>query len=250
VQSVVARVAVDASGLNIDQDVDLEAIDETGAPVPGVEVLPQTAHVSIEVARELAYATLPVVPVITGSPASGYRVAAVTVSPTTVTVSGEATSVTPLSSVSTLPVDVTGLTGPLDTSVDADLPADVSLVGATSLQVHVDIQPDTGSRTWQVGVRIDGARAAREYALSATTVLVTLGGPVPVLDTVDAGTIVASVEVGDLAVGRHEVDVTVAPIEGLDLLDVAPPRLRVDVSRPAVASPSASFGASASPATP
>jgi YbbR domain-containing protein len=250
VQSVVARVAVDASGLNIDQDVDLEAIDETGAPVPGVEVLPETAHVSIEVARELAYATLPVVPVISGSPAAGYRVTAASVSPTTVTVSGEATSVTPLSSVSTLPVDITGLTEPLDTSVGADLPADVSLVGAGSMQVHVDIQPDSGSRTWQVGVRIDGARGTREYALSPTTVLVTFGGPVPVLDSVDAGTIVASVVVGDLAVGRHEVDVTVAPVEGLDLLDVAPAQVRVDVSRPAVTSPSASLGPSASPVTP
>ena len=54
-----ARVAVDASGINIDQDVDLEAVDETGAVVPGVEVLPERAHVSIEVARQLAYATLP-----------------------------------------------------------------------------------------------------------------------------------------------------------------------------------------------
>ena len=66
VQSVVARVAIDASGLNVDQDVDLEAIDDTGAPVPGVELIPQRVHVSIDVARELAYATLPVVPVLPG----------------------------------------------------------------------------------------------------------------------------------------------------------------------------------------
>ena len=42
VQSVVARVAVDASGLNVDQDVDLEATDETGAPVPGCGAHPAT----------------------------------------------------------------------------------------------------------------------------------------------------------------------------------------------------------------
>ena len=71
VQAVVARVAIDASGLNVDQDVDLEAVDETGAPVPGVEIIPQRVHVRIDVARELAYATLPVVPVLTGEPGAG-----------------------------------------------------------------------------------------------------------------------------------------------------------------------------------
>lgn len=240
VQSVVARVAVDASGLNIDQDVDLEAVDDTGAQVPGVEVLPESAHVSIEVARELAYATLPVIPAVTGSPAPGYRLVSVVASPTTLTVSGEAAAVTSLTSVATQPVDITGLTDSLVASVEADLPADVSVVGAGTVQVQVTIEAETGSRTWQVGVRLEGARSTREYALSASTVQVTFGGSLPVLETLDPGTIVAAVDVGDLSVGRHEVNVTVTPIEGLDLLDVAPATIRVDVSRAAAASPVAS----------
>ncbi len=105
---MVARVAVDASGLNVDQDVDLEATDETGAPVPGVELIPQRVHVSIDVARELAYATLPVVPVLTGEPAPGYRVSSVSADPQTLTVSGEAAAVERLSSISTQPLDISG----------------------------------------------------------------------------------------------------------------------------------------------
>lgn len=237
VQAVVARVAVDASGLNIDQDVDLEAIDETGASVPGVEVLPERARVSIEVARELAYATLPVVPALMGDPAPGYRVAAVGATPTTVTVSGEAAAVAGLSSVPTRPLDVTGSTDSLEGTVEPDLPPDVSLVGGGAVQVLVTIEMESGSRTWQVGVRLLGARPSREYALSASTVHVTFAGPVPVLDSLDPGTIVAAVEVGELSVGRHEVSVSVTPIEGLDMLGVAPATIRVDVARPS--SPSA-----------
>ncbi|MFN8520678.1 MAG: CdaR family protein [Chloroflexota bacterium] len=247
VQSVVARVAVDASGLNIDEDVDLEAIDETGATVPGVEVLPERAHVSIEVARELAYATLPVVPVITGTPAAGYRVTSVTVTPTTLTVSGEAAAVTRLSSVSTQPLDVTGSTDSLEGSVDPDLPADVSAVGGGTVQVQVTIEAATGSQTWQVGVQLEGARANREYALSASTTQVTFGGPLPVLASVDPSTIVAAVDVGELSVGRHEVSVTVRPIEGLELLGVAPATIRVDVSRPASESAAPSAPVASSP---
>jgi hypothetical protein len=81
-------------------------------------------------------------------------------------------------------------------------------------------------------------RRNREYALSASTVQVTFAGPVPVLESVDTATIVAAVEVGELRIGRHEVDVTVAPIDGLELLDVAPSTIRVDVSQAAAPSSS------------
>jgi YbbR domain-containing protein len=237
VQAVVARVAVDASGLNIDQDVDLEAVDETGAVVPGVEVLPERARVSIEVARQLAYATLPVVPVVTGTPAPGYRLASVVALPTTLTVSGEAAAITRLTSIPTQPLDITGLTDSLEASVESALPADVSPVGVGSIQVQVTIEPEAGSRTWQVGIRLEGARPAREYAVSASTVQVTFAGPAPVLDSLDPATIVAAVEVGELSVGRHEVNVAVTPIEGLELLEVAPAVIRVDVSRGSTRSP-------------
>ncbi len=63
---------------------------------------------SIDVARELAYATLPVVPVLVGEPAAGYRVSSVVADPQTVTVSGEAAAVERLSSISTQPLDVSG----------------------------------------------------------------------------------------------------------------------------------------------
>ncbi len=251
VQSVVARVAVDASGLNVDQDVDLEAIDETGATVPGVELIPQRVHVSIDVARELAYATLPVVPVITGAPAPGYRVAGVSVEPQTVTVSGEAAAVERLSSIPTLPLDITGKTETLRRTVDADLPADVSLVGEPGIALGVRIEPDHGSRTFQVGLQLQGARATRQYSLSAPTVLVTLSGSVPDLEALDPSTITAQVAVGRSSPGTHEVDVVVDPIDGLDLIAVAPATVRVTVTVPEPSThpdPTASPGPSSPPA--
>jgi YbbR domain-containing protein len=165
--------------------------------------------------------------------------------PTTLTVSGESSAVTRLTSVPTQPIDITGLTDSLEASVDADLPNDVSIVGEPTIQLQVTIEAETGSRTWQVGVRLEGARPAREYALSASTVQVTFGGPAPVLDSLDPATIVAAVDVGDLSVGRHEVNVTVTPIEGLDLLEVAPAVIRVDVSRGSTGSPLPTTGAGA-----
>ncbi len=230
VHQVVAPVAIDASGLNVDQDVDVEPKDETGAPVPGVELIPQRVHVHIDVARELAYATLPVAPVLTGAPAPGYRVERIDVEPEALTVSGEASTVEQMTSIPTQPVDVTGITEPTDLVVDAVLPADVSLVSPVKVRLAVIVGPDTGSRTWQVGVQTPGARPGRQYSLSAATVLVTLAGSQPDLMALDPSTIVAQVKVARLAPGVHEVDVVVDPIDGLDLVSVAPSKLLVTVS--------------------
>jgi YbbR domain-containing protein len=134
---------------------------------------------------------------------------------------------------------VTGLSASLETDVELALPAEVSLVSGGPARVTVAIEPETGSRSWQVGVRLKGARGDREYALSASTVLVTLGGPVAVLASLDPGTIVAPVEVAKLGIGNHEVDVKVVPIDGLETLDVAPDSVEVRVTRSS-ARPSAS----------
>ena len=71
VRSVEGRIPVDASGINIDQDVALEAFDDLGALVPGIEIDPANVRVRVDVARQLAYATLPVLPRLAGEPPRG-----------------------------------------------------------------------------------------------------------------------------------------------------------------------------------
>ena len=62
IRAVVAPVSIDASGLNVDRQVDLEAVDEQGNVVTNVEIEPPRARVRIAVGRELASRTLPSCP--------------------------------------------------------------------------------------------------------------------------------------------------------------------------------------------
>ncbi len=190
VQSVVARVAVDASGLNVDQDVDLEAIDETGATVPGVEAHPPArprehrrragaglcdpardpGHHRCASARVSRGRCQRRPPDRDGERRVGRGRAAVLAS-------------------RPCPWTSAGKTETLRRTVDADLPADVSLVGEPGIALGARIEPDQGSRTFQVGVQLQGARATRQYSLSTPTVLVTLSGSLPDLEALDPSTI-------------------------------------------------------------
>ena len=158
VAAVVARVPIDASALNVDRDVDLVAVDTNGNQVPNIEIDPPRAHVTIPVAQEVSTRTLAVAPQLTGAPAAGYRVTAVTVDPLTVTVSGEASVVSQLESAQTAPIDLTGRTSDLEAEVSLALPNGVSVSGSDTVKVMLSIAQDIGTQTYSIGISLTGAQ--------------------------------------------------------------------------------------------
>jgi YbbR domain-containing protein len=239
IRAVVAPVSIDASGLNVDRQVDLEAVDEQGNQVTNVEIEPPRARVRIAVGQDLANRTLPVVPEFTGNLPAGYRIGAVTVTPAAVTVTGESTAVTQMDGAHTEPISIEGRTRDFETQVGLALPDQVTATGSPRIQVSVTIVADTGTRSFQMGIGMVGARSDRFYVLSTTSVNVTLGGAVAELNALDASALVATVNVGDLDVGVHTVPVDFAPTGGLEVVTISPSSISVTVQEPA-ATPSAS----------
>jgi YbbR domain-containing protein len=231
VTSVLARVAIDASALNVDREAELVAVDSNGNQVPNIEIDPERARVRIAVARELANRTLPVVPNIVGQPAPGYRVSSVNVEPVVATVSGEEATVSQLETAATEPIDISGRNRDVEATVRIALPAGVSVAGDDSVRVVVTIGEDTGTRTFQVGVQLEGALTALSYGISPQSVLVTLSGPVTALDTVDATQLAATADITGIndSTGSHDVTVEFAPPAGLELVSIQPETVTVSI---------------------
>jgi YbbR domain-containing protein len=237
IRSIIARAPIDASALNVDRDVELQAIDEQGNAISNLEIEPERVRVRIAVARQLATRTLPVVPQLIGTLATGMRLAAVEVVPLTVTVSGEEALITQLESAATNPIDLSGRTRDFELDIPLALPAGVTVNGSNQVHVVVALIEESASRTYQVGVTLFGTRADRAYDLAATQVAVTLGGTVARLDEVDAGTLTATVDVTEFDTGAHTLPVAFAAPDGLVLVGVSPEQLLVTVSEPAAALP-------------
>jgi YbbR domain-containing protein len=233
VRSTEGRFVVDASGINIDQDVSLEAFDELGALVPGIEIDPPSVRVRADVARQLAYATVPVLPQLTGEPARGKRVDEVTVEPATVTISGENPDVRQLESVSTAPVDISGREDELAVEVPLELPAEVTTRGDPVASVVVTFTDAQGSRSFEVGAALVGARPDRSYRLDTPALSLLLAGPLAQLDEVEVTDIVVEVPVGDLDVGDNDVVPIIRAPRGLSVVRQVPETVRVSVGAPA-----------------
>lgn len=233
IRSVVARVPLDASALNVDREIELQAVDDQGNPVPGIEIEPARVRVRIAVARQLATRTLPVVPQLTGALAPGLRLAAIVVNPLTVTVSGEEALVSQLQSAPTMAIDLSGRTRDFELDIPIALPAGVTVNGANSVRVTVSVAEELASRTLQVGITPQGGRSDRTYRLSTTEVAVTLSGPLNDLNSISPADLVATVSVAGLAPGTHDVTVDFEAPDGLDLLAISPSAIQVLVSEQA-----------------
>ena len=229
---VVARVTatIDASEIDVDRDVQPDAVDADGEIVNGVDIEPALVHLEVPVFENLSSRTVPVNPVVTGTPAAGFRISAVEVEPQTVTVEGDLDEIAELVSADTAPVVVSGATRNVTAEVPFTLPTGVSAVGIQVARVVVRIEPVTETRTFTAGIRLDDRDPAFDYVAADTQVLLTVFGSTADLDRLGASPIVISVDVGGLEPGTHEVPVVPTLDSVFTVAAVSPETITVTVS--------------------
>jgi YbbR domain-containing protein len=230
VRSVEGRFVVDASGINIDEDVDIEAYDDVGAIVPGVGIEPASVRVQADVARQLAYATLPVIPELTGEPQHGRRVDNVSVLPATVTVSGENPAVRQLDAIPTEPLDISGQAVELVAEVPLALPEEVTGAGVDTVSVIVTFTEALGSRAYETATALTGAQPELTYQVAEPSVRVVISGSVEQLDQVGPEQIDVEIPVAGLALGDNAVMPTVRSPRGTTVVSITPETVRVTVA--------------------
>lgn len=240
VTAVQARVVIQPSGIDVDQTVDLVAVDARGEVMGPVDIAPTSVHVKIAVGSGLQSRTLPVNPVLTGTLATGFEIASVTVAPLTVSVEGDADALALLAKADTMPISLSGATRDVTRTVALDLPDGVSPVAVDSVTVTVVLRPIAATRDYSAGLVLSGARDDRTYGLSTDSVIVTLGGTVAALDVLDPRSFALTVDVDGLGAGVHTVRLRVSLPADVKLVAVSPPEVTVTVTLNAPPSPSPS----------
>jgi YbbR domain-containing protein len=231
-----ADVVIETNALDIDRDVDLIPVDVLGDRVTPADVEPSTAHVRIAVFQEGRTRSLAVNPVVTGTAAAGFELGNVTVEPLIVLVEGDQEQLAALVAADTAPISISGATQDVSADVPLDLPAGVVPQGGNeTVTITIEIRPIAGTRIFDAGMTLVGARSDLEYRVSVNHALATVGGSVADLERLNAATFTLLLPVGGLGVGTHEVALGANLPVGLTLVAVAPETVRVTVS---AASPS------------
>lgn len=140
VARVVAEVDVTGRSGTGPVSVSLTARDAGNVVVSGLRMTPAEAAVTVQI-RQVNSKTVPVVPIISNVPA-GYEVSNISVTPVTVTLTGPSARLTPVNSVQTAPINLSGRQRDRRSfSVSLHLPAGTTAIGGASASVTVDLRP-------------------------------------------------------------------------------------------------------------
>ncbi len=125
-------------------------VDSADEPIAGVKLIPDTVNVKVEVRAKLGSKQVLIKPQTRGYVASGYRLREIRVNPALVSISGGYKFVEEINSVTTLPIDISGLSETITQTVQIVVPENISLYEYdqqnkmtvdVGLVIEKDIQP-------------------------------------------------------------------------------------------------------------
>jgi YbbR domain-containing protein len=242
VDRVVALVSISPSGINVNEPVNLVAVDVRGQPVGTglIDIEPETVSVQVDVTETETETTVAVRPDFgTGTPAPGFALEAISVDPSNVTIVGTSEELSEIVGIPTEPLSIDGASESQVFEAELQLPDGVELAAGEEpiVTVTATIGPSVSSRTFVVGVVCAGA-GANECVPGVSQLTITLSGPGGALSALSAGDLTPAVDASGLAPGTYDLAPAVGALpEGVELLDITPGTVSVTIRAPATPSP-------------
>lgn len=174
--------------------------------------------------------TVEVIPRVVGSPAEGFELYHIDLSPRNIAVVGPSSRVSALEQVTTEPVSADGLREPYSRLVRVELDPLVRVERELNVALALDIREEHRRREL-AGVAVRGLPENKAARLTPGTVKVRVEGPKSLVDELRAEDLVAHVPLSDLAPGRHSVAPTIVisspEASAIQILSIEPQQIRV-----------------------
>jgi YbbR domain-containing protein len=238
VDRAVAFVDIPASGINVNEPVPVTLVDAADEPVGAgqVEVDPEVVSVQIEVRAVETETTVAVRPNIDpgAAPAPGFALEAIAVDPAEVTIVGLPEVLAEITSVTTEPISIGGLSADDTFEVELRLPDDVTLAEGepSSVTVTASIGQSVSSRTFIVGVLCTGA-GDNACLPQLDQVAVTLSGAGDALSALTAADVTPTVDASGLDPGTHDLTPVIGGLpDGVALVGISPGTVAVTIQAP------------------
>ena len=240
-----ARVLVNLDSIreSIDEVLPIEIVDKDNIAVQGLTINPEAVRVSIPISQQGGFRDVAVKVIVEGQQAPGYRIENISVFPPVVTLSSDDPALVNefLGVVETQALDLQDRNEDISTRLSLNLPENVTLVGAQTVQVQVRISPIQTSVTLQnQPINVIGLSEGLTAQVFPQVVDVIISGPVPVLDVLTSQEVTVSVDVTGLGVGVYQLDpVAVPEVENVSVESILPKPVEVVIAVPVTPSPTA-----------
>jgi len=224
-----ALVTLDTTNLRqqLVTSVPVRLVDANGQEVRGLTVEPSIVEAALPVREGVISKVVPVVPTITGAPASGLTVTGVTIDPATVTLMGPGSLLAGFQAAATVPVDLGGTRADLTRRVALSLPAEITApTQRVTVIVHVG-RAVLSTIFRAIPVRVIGTPAGTVSRVVPDRVEVQIEGPQDVVQRMSASAVTVEVNAAGQRPGQHQIAVRAVLPPGIRLLTIRPSRVVV-----------------------
>ena len=172
---------------------------------------------------------LEVQPVIKGSPAPGFEVGEVAISPKEVLLRGPQNEINQLKYVNTIPIDISQLSSSVSKDVELDFQnLALTYLDSQPLIAKITIKPKLDTKTYH-NIIIVPIGSTGPLKLDPTKVSITVRGPITNLELLRPEDISAQINLKNLKPGLYEAKVAVSLPDGLEVTKVAPEKIAVRI---------------------
>jgi YbbR domain-containing protein len=216
IAKVVAAINVDGMSQNLSDNVVPILYDEEGNEIDTTKLKLSKTTVTVNAAI-LGTKKVALNMSAKGTPADGYALAGITSSVSTVWIKGATATINPITSIE-IPssvLDITGAASSLETTINITdyLPDGVALLDSSEATVTVVVDIEAyETRTFEIpidNITVEGLAVENDLTFSQGAVYVSIAGLAVDLDSLDAQTLRGTVDVTELALGSHVVNVDV-----------------------------------------
>jgi YbbR domain-containing protein len=232
-----ALISIPASGIDVNEAVDLTLVDVEGQPVGTgmIEVDPETVSVQVDVRAVETQTTVAVrIDLEQGTPAPGFALEALGVTPAAVTIVGLPEDLAEIQAILTEPISIEGASSDQSFEVALELPDGISLAdGETAIvTVTASIVPSVSSRTFIVGVICQGA-GANSCIPRIEQLTITLSGSGEALSALTADDVTPILDASGLAPGNHTLTPAISGLpSGVELISITPGAVPLTIVAP------------------
>ena len=168
-------------------------------------------------------------PVIKGSPAPGFEVGEVVVSPKEALIRGPQREINHLKFINTIPIDISNLSSSVTKDIELDFQnLALTYLDSQPLIAKITIKPKLQTKTFNNIVVIPFGSTGPLH-LDPSKVSITVRGPLTNLERLRAEDITARINIKSLKTGFYEAKVAVSLPEGFEVVKISPEKVNVRI---------------------
>ncbi|MCB0046413.1 MAG: hypothetical protein KDD92_13380 [Caldilineaceae bacterium] len=219
----------------VEMRLPLTAISSQNATLQGTTIDPEFVSVIVPIEQTPGRKEVAVRPALEGEPATGYRLSALRVEPSSVTLVGDPDLLTEVpGSVATSSFSLDGATADFARPVGLILPEGVTtLEGRNTVVVSATIAAIESGKTITLAPIIDGLDPDYTAEVGLDAVDVIISGPVALLDSLEADDLFVILDLSGLVAGVHNVQPQVVLPSGVSRDAIIPETVEVVITRKA-----------------